>query len=86
MINGRVLRLDAYFGEIDEALLDRLLGEQLDDGGWNCEAPASRCSSFHTTICVLEGLLEYERARGAMPRVSQARARGQESLLERRMS
>jgi hypothetical protein len=84
-INGMVLALGAYFGEAREEVLDRLLDEQLDDGGWNCEAPASKRSSFHTTICVLEALLEYERARGAVVGVTEARARGQEYLMERRM-
>jgi hypothetical protein len=84
-INGRVLALGAYFGESSEEVLERLLDEQLDDGGWNCEAPPSVRSSFHTTICVLEGLLEYQRAKGATAAVTEARARGQEYLLERRM-
>jgi hypothetical protein len=84
-INGMVLALGAYFGEAREEVLDRLLDEQLDDGGWNCEEPASKRSSFHTTICVLEALLEYERARGAVVGVTEARARGQEYLMERRM-
>jgi len=84
-INGRALALGAYFGEVSEALLERLLGEQLEDGGWNCAAPPSVRSSFHSTICVLEGLLEYERARGATPAVTEARVTGQEYLLERRM-
>ncbi len=61
-INGRILGIGTYFKEPNDALADQLLGEQLEDGGWNCEAPKSRRSSFHTTICVLEGLLEYERA------------------------
>jgi hypothetical protein len=61
------------------------LGEQLEDGGWNCEAPESRRSSFHSTICVLEGLLEYERAGGKSAAVTRARKRGEEYLLERRM-
>jgi hypothetical protein len=84
-INGRVLTVGAYFGEASEQLLDRLLDEQLEDGGWNCEAPPSARSSFHTTICVLEGLLEYERSLGADAEVTDARVRGQEYLLERRM-
>ncbi len=85
-INGNTLALGAYFGEASERLLDRLLGEQLEDGGWNCDAEiGSVRSSFHTTICVLEGLLEYEKARGATPAVTKARVRGQEYLLERRM-
>lgn len=84
-INGRVLALGAYFGEASDRLLDRLLHEQLEDGGWNCEAPPSTRSSFHTTICVLDGLLEYEKAKGATTAVRDARLRGQEYLLERRM-
>jgi hypothetical protein len=84
-INGRVLACGAYFGEASDRLVDRLLSEQLGDGGWNCEAPPSRRSSFNTTICVLEGLLEYERAKGAMSAVTDARLRGQEYLLERKL-
>jgi hypothetical protein len=84
-INGGVLALGGYFGEVSDRLVDRLLGEQLEDGGWNCEAPESRRSSFHTTICVLEGLLEHEKAGGASAAVTDARIRGQEYLLERRM-
>jgi hypothetical protein len=84
-INGRVLALGAYFGEASERLVDRLLGEQMEDGGWNCKAPPSRRSSFHSTICVLEGLLEYEQAKGASTAVTSARLRGQEYLLERRV-
>ena len=65
-INGRVVALGAYFGERSDRLVDRLLGEQLADGGWNCEAErGSVRSSFHTTICVLEGLLAFEQAFGA---------------------
>jgi hypothetical protein len=84
-INGRVLAIGAYFGEASDRLLDRLLQEQLSDGGWNCDAPRSQRSSFHTTICVLEGLLEYETAKGPRPDVTGARLRGQEYLLERRL-
>jgi hypothetical protein len=84
-INGRVLALGAYFSAPGDRLAERLLGEQLSDGGWNCDAPPSRRSSFHTTICVLEGLLEYEQAKGPVPDVTAARLRGQEYLLERRM-
>ena len=83
-INGRVLASGAYFGEASDRLVDRLLREQLEDGGWNCEAPPSKQSSFHTTICVLEGLLEYEKAKGATTAVKDARLRGQEYLVERR--
>jgi hypothetical protein len=82
-INGGVLALGAYFGRPTEPLARRLIGEQLDDGGWNCEAPKSARSSFHTTICVLEGLLEYERAVKSAPEIAEARRRGEEYLLKR---
>jgi hypothetical protein len=85
-INGRVVALGAYFGERSDRLVDRLLSEQLADGGWNCEAErGSVRSSFHTTICVLEGLLAFEQAFGAAPAVTDARNRAQEYLLERRL-
>ena len=84
-INGRILGIGSYFKEPNEALANQLLGEQLDDGGWNCEAPKSRRSSFHTTICVLEGLLEYERAGRKSVAVTKARKRAENYLLERRM-
>jgi hypothetical protein len=84
-INGRILGIGAYFKEPNDALAKQLLGEQLDDGGWNCEAPKSRRSSFHTTICVLEGLLDYERAGRKSAAVTKARRRAENYLLERRM-
>jgi hypothetical protein len=84
-INGRILGLGSYFKEPNHALARRLVDEQLEDGGWNCEAPKSRRSSFHTTICVLEGLLDYGLAGGKSAAVTKARKRGEEYLLERRM-
>jgi hypothetical protein len=91
-INGRILAIGAYFKEPNHALAKQLLGEQLEDGGWNCEAqlespkrPKSRRSSFHTTICVLEGLLDYERAGGKSAAVTKARKRAENYLLERQM-
>jgi len=84
-INGRILGLGSYFKEPNETLANQLLNEQLEDGGWNCEAPKSRRSSFHTTICVLEGLLEYERAGRKSAAVTKARKRAENYLLERRM-
>ena len=85
-INGQVAAAGAYFRQDVRGLIDRLLTEQLADGGWNCEAErgATR-SSFNTTICVLEALLEYERTFGPSPAVTGARLRGQEYLLERRL-
>lgn len=82
-INGGTLALGAYFGHPTEPLAHRLVAEQLEDGGWNCEAPKSVRSSFHTTLCVLDGLLEYERAVGSAPEIAAARRRGEEYLLQR---
>jgi hypothetical protein len=84
-INGRILGIGAYFKEPNDALANQLVAEQLEDGGWNCEAPKSRRSSFHTTICVLEGLLEYERAGRKSEAVTRARNRAEDYLLERGM-
>src|SRR5579864_9390462 len=85
-INGQVAASGAYFGQDVQRIIDRLLGEQLPDGGWNCEAAqGSTRSSFNTTICVLEALLEYELAGGSRSDVTEARLGGQEYLLERRL-
>ncbi len=84
-INGRILGIGAYFNKPNDALAEQLLREQLPDGGWNCEAPKSRRSSFHTTICVLEGLLDYQRAGRKLPAITKARKRAEKYLLERRM-
>ena len=85
-INGQVAAVGAYFGEDVRGIVDRLLAEQLADGGWNCEAAnGSTRSSFNTTICVLEALLEHERHAGSSPEVAAARLRGEEYLLERRL-
>lgn len=85
-INGRTVGLGAYFGQDVEPLVARLLSEQLDDGGWNCETEnGSVRSSFDTTICVLDGLLAFEQANGTSTDVREARRRGEEYLLERRL-
>jgi hypothetical protein len=85
-INGQVGAVGAYFGQDVRGIVDRLLAEQLPDGGWNCEAVnGSTRSSFNTTICVLEALLEHELRAGSSPEVTAVRLRGQEYLLERRL-
>jgi hypothetical protein len=85
-INGQVAASGAYFGQEVRGILDRLLSEQLPEGGWNCEAAnGSTRASFNSTICVLEALLEYELAGGSCPEVTAARLRGQEYVLERRL-
>jgi hypothetical protein len=85
-INGQVAAIGAYFGQDVRASSIGCSFEQLPDGGWNCEAAnGSTRSSFNTTICVLEGLLEYELAGGNSAEVTDARLRGHEYLLERRL-
>jgi hypothetical protein len=85
-INGRVVTVGAYFGVDMHPLVDRLLGEQMTDGGWNCDQEiGSTRGSFHTTINVLEGLLEFERASTGSPAVRAARERGEEYLLSRHL-
>jgi hypothetical protein len=85
-INGRVVTLGAYFDQEVAPVVARLLGEQLEDGGWNCEAEnGSIRSSFATTINVLEGLLAQERATGGSAESIAARRRGEEYLLERKL-
>ena len=85
-INGRTVTLGVYFNQDVDGVVTRLLDEQLNDGGWNCEAEhGSVRSSFATTINVLEGLLAYERATGGSAGLISARRRGEEYLLERKL-
>jgi hypothetical protein len=85
-INGRTVADGAYFGADVSSIVDRLTGERLDDGGWNCErANGSVRSSFATTINVLEGLLEFERATGGTAGSRAARKSGEHYLLERNL-
>ncbi len=82
-INGGALAVGAYFGQPVDGIASRLVDEQMGDGGWNCERETgSTRGSFHSTMCVLDGLLEYERSDGPVP-VAEARARGEEYLLAR---
>ena len=77
-IVGMMLTIAVYFGLDSKrisALLDDVLAETLDDGGWNCRRgrvrPEPTHSSFHTTFNVLDGLRAYiERDEG--PRRAEA--------------
>lgn len=76
-VNGMAVAIGAYFGEDVQSVVARLLDEQMRDGGWNCEQEnGSTRGSFHTTIDVLEGLLEYERAFGPDSALTAAQRRG----------
>jgi hypothetical protein len=84
-INGGALANAAYFGQDGSKIAATILRGQLADGGWNCwdEDGTSR-SSFHSTICALEGLRAWEQASGSTDAAA-ARARGEEYLLERQL-
>jgi hypothetical protein len=87
---GMVLGLASRFAAGDgrlERLAQHMLEQQMDDGGWNCQRPRGAThSSLHTTINVLEGLLEYESAGGKQAAVTrQARERAHEFLYRHRM-
>jgi hypothetical protein len=85
-INGRTVADGAYFGVDVSPIVERLIGERQGDGGWNCEkCNGSICSSFASTINVLEGLLEYEIVTGGTPRSREARRSGEAYLLKRNL-
>jgi hypothetical protein len=85
-INGMTVALGAYFEQDVDGVVALLVGEQLEDGGWNCEVESGSVrSSFHTTIRVLEGLLAHERATGGSSESTAARRRGEEYLLIRKL-
>src|SRR5258708_25357235 len=55
-INGKVVALGAYFGEHVHGIVDRLLGEQMSDGGWDSEKEMGvPRGSLHTPNSVLYG-------------------------------
>jgi len=85
-INGGALANAAYFGQDGSRIAATLLAGQLPDGGWNCwdEDGTSR-SSFHSTICALQGLRAWEQATGGSDTLAAARARGEEYLLDRQL-
>lgn len=85
-INGMVVATGSYFNQEVDKVVDRLLSERLDDGGWNCEAErGSVRSSFDSTLSVLEGLLAFEQRVGGSAEVAAARRGAEEYLLERRL-
>ncbi|HWM34823.1 MAG TPA: hypothetical protein VNR36_11350 [Pseudolysinimonas sp.] len=83
-INGLALANATYFGEDPSHVGETVLAGRLPDGGWNCFPDENRpVSSYHSTICVLEGLLAWQQAGGPVDRITEARRGGEEYLLER---
>lgn len=65
-INGMVLNYASYFRAKEnylESVVDFLLSEKMRDGGFNCQSNRKGAvhSSFHTTLSVMEGILEYRK-------------------------
>jgi hypothetical protein len=82
----RLTAAHGYHGGGLDGLVDYLLSEQLDDGGWNCAArndPAKH-SSFHTSIQALEALNAYQRVGGATA-TEEAQLRGRDFFLRHQL-
>jgi hypothetical protein len=66
-VNGLILNYAAFFSPKHSRLysiVDFLLKVQMSDGGWNCRYldPTTTHSSLHSTLSVLEGLLEFRKS------------------------
>lgn len=91
-MNGMFLAYGCYFGADPAGLrsiVDFVLGQRLEDGGFNCRANRSgaRVSSVHSTTSVIEGLSEYLNS-GHAYRVAEVRdaiGTGTASLLARHL-
>ena len=86
-VTGMVLSMVSWFKVDDTRIHDlaqHLLGQQMTDGGWNCNAYLGHThSSFHTTISVLEGLLDYHKyVDGTGTDILQAREKAHQFLLQ----
>ncbi|MFZ5880895.1 MAG: hypothetical protein ACOY0R_16125 [Chloroflexota bacterium] len=89
-VTSMILALLAYFRYPDERIHEvasYVVGQQMPDGGWNCDSyKGATHSSFHTTLSALEGLCEYQCAYPEQKkRISQVRERGHEFLLAHRL-
>lgn len=66
-VNGMFLNYASYFKTKEKKLhsiVDNILNEMMPDGGFNCRTTRSgaKHSSLHTTISILEGLMEFHRS------------------------
>jgi hypothetical protein len=89
-VTSMILALLAYFRYPNErmhSVASYLVGQQMSDGGWNCESyKGATHSSFHTTISALEGLYEYQSTYPEKKKqITQVRERGHEFLLAHRL-
>ena len=89
-VTGMALNILAYFKYPDprvKHLVDHLLKQQMQDGGWNCESyKGATHSSFHTTISVLEGLLTYQKnILEGTQEITNSRLKAHEFLLQHKL-
>ena len=89
-VTGIILSILTYFNYDDariKSLAFYLLKQQMKDGGWNCQSyNGATHSSFHTTINVLEGWLEYQKNHEpSNQKISNSIKRGIEFLLIHRL-
>jgi hypothetical protein len=85
-INAFTVSNGAWLGRDMSTLVDWFVEHQLEDGGWNCDwIEGDLRSSFHSTLNALVGLLDYEVRTGKDDKVSDARKRAEEYLLQRRL-
>ncbi len=91
-VNGMFLNYAAYFlMEENEltSIVDFLLSEHMKDGGFNCNSNTigATHSSLHSTISVLEGILEYAKNgyRYRLEALREAEEASREFLLQHRL-
>lgn len=83
-VNGMFLNYACYFGVQSSALesvVDFVISQKMADGGFNCRSNRSGAvhSSLHTTLSVMEGILEYER-QGYSYRLAELKSAKQDGL------
>ncbi|QEH39670.1 hypothetical protein [Chitinophaga sp. XS-30] len=91
-INGMVLNYSSYFHvneELLKSVVDFLLSEKMKDGGFNCQSNRKGAvhSSLHSTLSVLEGILEYENSgyKYRLDELRNAKRSSQEFILTHRL-
>ena len=91
-VNGMFLNYASYFliGEEDlKSIVDFLLSEHMNDGGFNCNSNTIGAihSSLHSTISVLEGILEYGKNDYGyrLEELGEAAEKSREFLLQHRL-
>ncbi len=91
-VNGMFLNYAAYFRTEEDnlkSIVDFLLSEHMKDGGFNCDSNGKGAihSSVHSTISVLEGILEYAKNgyRHRLQELQQAADKSRTFLLQHRL-